>query len=145
MDSIGNGVGIFSIAILLGAMSFFSAVMAPLIFVKLEPAVAGRFIRELFPWYYLVIIILSSVGAAALLTLRPAVAIALAGVAVAGVLARQALMPQINRARDAAAGGDTGAQRRFNHLHRLSVVINGAQMLTLAFVLASLLPAVHSE
>ena len=40
-------------------MIFFSFVMAPLIFTKLEGEVAGRFIRAVFPWYYLFLGILS--------------------------------------------------------------------------------------
>ena len=47
------------------------------------------------------------------------------------VLARQLLMPRINRARDAEAAGDAGAFRRFQSLHRLSVAINGVQWLAI--------------
>jgi hypothetical protein len=141
MDSIGHGVGFLATAFLLGAMIFFSVVIAPLIFIKLEPAVASRFIRELFPWYYLVIIVLSSLAAAAMLAASPGAAVTLAGVAVTAVAARQLLMPRINRARDAATGGEAAAKQRFSRLHRFSVVINGAQMVALSVVLASLLPA----
>ena len=53
METVINGMGFFATGILLGAMLFFSGVMAPLIFTKLEADVAGRFIRQVFPWYYL--------------------------------------------------------------------------------------------
>lgn len=53
MDSVINGTGFFATGILLGAMLFFSCVMVPLIFTKLDADVAGRFIRQVFPWYYL--------------------------------------------------------------------------------------------
>ena len=46
-------------SIILGTMIFFSFVMAPLIFTKLEGEVAGKFIRIVFPWYYLFLGILS--------------------------------------------------------------------------------------
>jgi len=42
-----------ALAVAFGGMTFFSAVVAPLVFVKLPAATAGGFIRELFPWYYL--------------------------------------------------------------------------------------------
>ena len=49
MDSVINGTGFFATGILLGAMLFFSCVMVPLIFTKLDADVAGRFIRQVFP------------------------------------------------------------------------------------------------
>ena len=57
---------------------------------------------------------------------------ALSALTLAGfVLARQVLMPRINRARDGEVAGDPGAGLRFQRLHRLSVVINGLQWLAL--------------
>lgn len=40
-----------AVATLFGSMAFFTGVIAPLVFTKLEAAVAGGFIRALFPWY----------------------------------------------------------------------------------------------
>ncbi len=141
MDSVINGAGFLATGSLLGAMLFFSGVMAPLIFSKLGADVAGRFIRQVFPWYYLVVIGLSGVAAFAFASPHPAEAIALAGVAVAGVVARQGLMPGINRARDAALAGHPEAGRRFSRLHRLSVWINALQIITVGVVLAGLVPS----
>jgi len=45
------------------------------------------------------------------------------------------LMPLINRYRDDQLKGNQKAGKTFNILHRLSVVINLAQMGTIAFVL----------
>ena len=133
MDSGINGTGFFATGILLGAMLFFSCVMVPLIFTKLDADVAGRFIRQVFPWYYLTVVTLGSLAALAVVFFRPADAIALACVAVAGVIARQRLMPSINRARD--------AEKRFSRLHRLSVWINALQITTVGVVLARLIPS----
>ena len=47
--------GIVAVASLFGSMLFFSCIVAPLVFVELEAATAGRFIRRLFPWYYAVV------------------------------------------------------------------------------------------
>lgn len=44
-------ISLIALALLAGSMAFFSFVVAPLVFARLEPATAGRFIRELFPWY----------------------------------------------------------------------------------------------
>jgi hypothetical protein len=117
-------------------MVFFSAVMAPLIFIKLGGEAAGRFIRQVFPWYYLVVIALAAVGAAALAVPRPVDAAVLGAVAAVGVAARQVLMPMINRARDAMLAGDAASKTRFTRLHRLSVWINAAQIVAVAVVLA---------
>jgi len=42
-----------ALSLTFGGMTFFSAVVAPLVFTKLRPDIAGSFIREIFPWYYL--------------------------------------------------------------------------------------------
>lgn len=140
MSSVIYGLGFAATGVLLGAMLFFSGVVAPLVFVKLDGAVAAKFIRQVFPWYYLVVILVSGGAALALAAFCPWEALALAGVCGAGLLARQVLMPAINRARDAGLAGDEAAGRRFSRLHRLSVWINAAQMLTATVVLASLIP-----
>ena len=46
-------LGLIVTAILFGTMTFFSFVVAPVAFIKLDVAAAGRFIRSIFPWYYL--------------------------------------------------------------------------------------------
>ena len=122
-----------SLALTFGGMTFFSAIMAPLVFTKLPMDTAGAFIRQVFPWYYL------SMGATTLVALialaigeseSAAWEFALVAVVLAGfVLARQVLMPMINRARDAELAGHTDAGRRFKRLHQTSVFINGMQWL----------------
>lgn len=123
-----------ALAVAFGGMTFFSVVMAPLVFVKLPPATAGGFIRQVFPWYYLSIGVVTALAAAALVAGAEPLAALLAALCSLGFLiARQVLMPQINAARDAKAGA------RFQRLHRLSVVINGAQWVLLAAALVLVL------
>ena len=55
------------------------------------------------------------------------------------VFARQYLMPPINTARDAEMAGDATAGRRFQRLHLVSVIINGAQFVLLLGVAAALI------
>jgi hypothetical protein len=124
------GWGALAIGITLGAMVFFSACVAPLVFMRLPPDIAGRFIRALFPWYYGFGFIGSSV--AALLcagTASTAAGFAFA-TALGFLLARQVLMPAINAARDAAMA-DPAAARRFERLHRASVAVNLVQVVLL--------------
>ena len=134
-------IGLLAVATLFGSMAFFSFVVAPLVFVKLDGASAGRFLRGLFPWYYLLIGLLSLLALAALAALRPLEATALGLIAFGAVVARQILMPRINDHRDRMLAGDTEAAKGFDRLHRLSVWINAAQLLAAFLVLLSLATA----
>ncbi len=140
MHSFTLGIAICGAAGLLGAMLFFSAVIAPLIFTRLPADEAGRLIRAIFPWYYLVILLMSAVAALAIAGGRPIEALLLAVVFLGAAIARQRLMPAINAASDAIRDGNEAAQPTFQRLHRLSVWINAGQMIALAVVLARLIP-----
>lgn len=112
------------VALVLGGMVFFAAMFTPLIFAKLETETASGFIRQVFPVYYRVMAALSIV--AALPIWYRAEAWVMAAVAALFIAAMVALMPAINRARD--------ARRRFALLHRLSVLINLAQLVAVLVV-----------
>ena len=123
-----------ALAVAFGGMTFFSAVVAPLVFVKLPAATAGGFIREVFPWYYLTLGTVTLIAALALVAAGRSWAALLAGVTALGfVVARQWLMPAINAARDAKQ------PQRFNRLHRFSVIINGVQWMLLGAALVLVL------
>ena len=141
MPPIFDVIGLVAVATLFGSMAFFSFVVAPLVFVKLDDASAGRFLRGIFPWYYLVVGLLSLLALAALAALRPLEAVALGLVALGAIASRQGLMPRINRHRDRMLEGDPEAVRGFNRLHRISVWINGAQLLAAFVVLLRLAAA----
>jgi Domain of unknown function (DUF4149) len=130
-----SAVALLSAALLLGGMAFFAAVMAPLIFAALPADAAGRFVRRVFPAYYLWIIAASSIGALALLPLRMPDAIGFALVAASAAWLRQGLMPRINALSDAAQAGDASAKAGFARAHQLSVLVNVAQMLVALVVL----------
>lgn len=138
-----NLIAGLALALTFGGMTFFSAVMAPLVFTKLPAETAGAFIRAVFPWYYLT---LGATTLVALLALLPGIAgsttweaVLTAGVLVGFLYARQVLMPRINAARDAGLAGDPNAGRRFGRLHRASVAVNGVQWLAILLVLAMVL------
>jgi hypothetical protein len=121
--------GLVSVATLFGSMAFFSGVIAPLIFTKLDEDTAGRFVRSIFPWYYLTIAGLSLLATASLLAIHPLEAAFMAIIGLGAVFARQFLMPRINDYRDRMVEGDKEAERAFSGLHRFSVWINGVQLI----------------
>ena len=132
-----------ALALTFGGMTFFSAVMTPLVFTKLPLNIAGPFIRQVFPWYYLTMGATILVALAALMLAaggRPTWEVALATLVLAGfAVARQVLMPLINQARDGELAGGFGAARRFRQLHMVSVVINGFQWIAVLVVLMRVL------
>jgi len=128
-------------ALLVGGMVFFAGVTAPLVFTALDEATAGRFIRRIFPVYYLVMFAFAAVAAVAALPLRPVDGAVLAFVAVGFVAARQGLMPRINALRDREVAGDTDAGTRFRRLHRASVWLNAVQLVAAAVILVRLILA----
>ncbi len=129
-------IALFATALCLGGMVFFAACVAPLVFSRLPAEHAGRFIRGLFPVYYLYVLGLSAAGAVALFPLSNLAAGMMAAVAASTLWLRQVLMKRINRLSDLSQAGDTKAGVEFNRMHRLSVIMNVLQMAVLAAVLA---------
>lgn len=128
--------GLLGVAVLFGGMAAFSFLFAPLVFIKLPGETAGGFIRQVFPWYYLFVLGASAVAATLVAVVDPLAGGVLAAIALGGIVARQVLMPAINRFRDRQMAGDTGAGRWFSVLHQSSVVLNLVQMIAAAWVLA---------
>ncbi|NNC66488.1 MAG: DUF4149 domain-containing protein [Gammaproteobacteria bacterium] len=129
-------ISILTASLIFGGMIFFASFMAPLVFIKLPAETAGKFIREVFPWYYLAFGCLSLL-LALLLYANPNkwfISIMLANV-FAFALARQWLMPAINATRDVVLQGDATANEKFNTLHRVSVAMNSLQLLSISIVL----------
>lgn len=116
---------------LFGGILAFSALFAPLVFTKLPMEQAGPFIRAVFPWYYLYVIVFGFLSAifAGLAGADIWVLSSSAIVALASVYTRQVLMLQINELRDRELAGDKAAGQKFNSKHRFSVIINSVQLL----------------
>jgi hypothetical protein len=128
-------------SLLVGAMVFFAAVVAPLVFKHLPEATAGPFIRQVFPVYYIVCFAFAALAALAAALARPVDAALLAAIAAGFLLARQGLMPAINAARDRHLAGDDAAGRRFERLHRASVWLNVVQLGLATVILVRLIEA----
>ncbi|PPR66158.1 MAG: hypothetical protein CFH08_00168 [Alphaproteobacteria bacterium MarineAlpha3_Bin7] len=125
-------------SIILGTMIFFSFVMAPLIFTKLEVEIAGKFIRVVFPWYYLFLGILSLFSLIAMAFANRMDTIFMILFFLGVVVSRQIIMPKINIYRDQSANNDRKAESMFNLLHRSSVGINFAQIVICLIVISRL-------
>ena len=138
MTTIVHATGLVAVAGVFGGMAFFAFVYAPLVFIKLGTEAGGRFIREVFPVYYVTMGAVS-IAAAVLIAFanaaRGADALAMACIGIVFFLARYALLPIINRNRDAGQAGDVAAKKRFDALHRVSVIVNLVQMIAVLVVL----------
>ena len=129
-------IALFAVALNLGGMVFFAALVAPLVFRVLPAEHGGRFIRALFPRYYIWVGGTAAAAAVALFPVSYLAAGLMTAVAAMTVWLRQSLMPRINALSDRAKAGDTAAQAPFDRAHRLSVVANVLQMAVAIAVLA---------
>ena len=132
-------LALFATALLLGAMVFFSFIVLPVAHRKLEPMAARRFVRALFPVYYRTIAVLGTIAAISLMAVGDRLlASAMAFVAVLAAFVDLGLRPRIYSLQDATQWGDDDARPVFRRLHRLSVLINLAQIAAAAVVLLAL-------
>ncbi len=113
-----------------GVIVFFSFVVAPITFITLDIENAGKFIRRLFPFYYgfnLFCLILSLLIALVDGSFAVRYHIVILCV-ILFLFTLFYLMPKINKYRD------NSNERMFKITHRLSVVINYAQLILLAII-----------
>jgi hypothetical protein len=119
------------VSLVLGIMLFFSFILAPMIFKVLPPDNAGVFIRAIFPYYYLVnLLILSSV--AVFYVYYSTFILDFYLVLISALLFffnLVYLMPKINKFKD------DRNERAFKVSHFASVIINFAQLIMLGVVL----------
>jgi hypothetical protein len=121
---------ILALAALFGGMCFFGAVVAPAVFINLPLREAGPFIRTLFPLYYAYIVAFAVLAGVLLLAQREAGRALVSFVVVAVTLWLWFwLIPHLDAFR---AMGDMAA---FDRGHRFSVYVNGAQLLTVLWLL----------
>ena len=118
------------IAISLGMILFFSFVIAPVIFKVLDANNAGKFVRKIFPHYYLINLILLSI---ALLLLFYISSVNLdfyitLVITILFAFSLFILMPLINKLKD------NKEERKFKYSHTLSVIINFIQIIGLIYL-----------
>ena len=118
------------IAISLGVMLFFSFVIAPVIFKVLDTNNAGKFVRKIFPHYYLINLVFLSVVVLLLLYISSVnldFYITLV-VAILFAFSLFVLMPLINKFKE------NKEERKFKYSHALSVIINFIQIIGLIYL-----------
>ena len=118
------------IAISLGAMLFFSFVIAPVIFKVLDANNASKFVRKIFPYYYLVNLVVLSIAVLLLFYISSIdidFYITLI-ITILFVFSLFILMPLINKLKD------NKEERKFKYSHTLSVIINFIQIIGLIYL-----------
>ena len=120
------------VALLFGGMFLFSAGFAAFLFRYLPQADARMLIRKAFPSFYLFVIVSSGVAMALSWRSDSFSAAWMALVMLTAIVARQLLMPTINRATD------LGNKKRFLWLHGFSVLLTLAHIVLAAVVLVQM-------
>ena len=112
-------------------MLFFSFAVAPIIFKVLKENEARKFVRTIFPYYYLINLMLISLICIFLFS-KDFINLdfyLLVAVAILFAISLFILMPMINNARDQKQ------DIKFKYLHMISVIINFLQIIILIYVL----------
>ena len=118
------------IAISLGMMLFFSFVIAPVIFKVLDANNAGKFVRKIFPHYYMINLIILSIAVLLLFyisSINLDFYITLV-IAILFAFSLFVLMHLINKFKDSKE------EKKFKYLHALSVIINFVQIIGLIYL-----------
>ena len=124
-------VSLYLIAIILGIMLFFSFVVAPLVFTTLNERNAAIFIRRIFPYYYNVNLVISSIVLLIFIYLSKFVIefYLILAITILFGISNYLLMPLINKYRDKKQ------DHKFKYSHLISVIINFIQIIFLVYLL----------
>ena len=117
-------------AAILSFIIFFPLVVATSVFKVLDEKQSSKFLRIFFPKYYLFGLVLSLTGLIIAIFDKNNMSIIIFLLIIIGFLfSRQFLMPIINKAKD------NNNEKKFNILHRFSVLINFIQISLCVFLL----------
>ena len=114
----------FLLAVLIGSMIFFMAVISPSVFATLSTNASSKLLRTIFPRIFLlgfIIAILSLV--LCYISSNILNSILLIIVAMSFIINRNYLTPKINDFRDKELEGDKKASSSFKYMHLLSVLL----------------------
>ena len=133
-------IALLASALLLGSMVFFSFIVLPKLRKALDPEIARTLITRLFVVYYAYCASLAMVaGVAIAFGARPFDAGAMAITGACFIFARTHLLPAIRRAQKRREINPRD-QRAFRALHLISVLLNLAQIVVVAWVVIRFLP-----
>ena len=117
-------------AAILSFMIFFPVVVATSVFKVLDENQSSKFLRIFFPKYYLFGLVLSLTGLIIAIFDKNNMSLIIFLLIMIGFLfSRQFLMPIINKAKD------NNNEKKFNILHKISVLINFIQISLCVFLL----------
>ena len=117
-------------AAILSFMIFFPVVVATSVFKVLDEKQSSKFLRIFFPKYYFFGFVLSLTGLIIAIFDKNNMSLIVFLLIIIGFLfSRQFLMPIINKAKD------NNNEKKFNILHRVSVLINFIQISLCVFLL----------
>ena len=124
-------ISLYVTSIILGIMIFFSFVVAPVAFSSLNKESYSVFIRKIFPYYYLINLVLSVVVILIFIYLDifEIKFYLISLTAILFFISNYLLMPLINKF------SDQNLQQKFKYSHLLSVILNFIQMFCLIFIL----------
>ena len=124
-------ISTYMVSMVLGIMLFFSFVVAPVTFTVLDEENSRKFIRKIFPYYYNVNLVISSLILFFYVILKTFSLnfYLILTVVILFVLSSYILMPLINKYRD------ENQDKKFKYSHFISVVINFIQMIFLVIIL----------
>jgi len=114
----------FLLAVLIGSMVFFMAVVSPSVFTTLSTNASSKFLRTVFPRMFLfgfIIAILSLILSYFSGNILNSILLVI--VAVSFIINRNYLTPKINNLRDKELEGDQKASSNFKYMHLLSVLL----------------------
>ena len=114
----------FLLAVLIGSMIFFMAVVSPSVFATLSTNASSKFLRTIFPRMFLfgfIITVLSLI--LCYISGNILNSILLIIVAMSFIINRNYLTPKINDFRDKELEGDKKAASSFKYMHLLSVLL----------------------
>lgn len=120
---------LLTVALLFGGMVLYSFGFAAFLFSSMPAESAGPLLRKAFPHFYAFVVATALVGAGLAGPVNVEAASLLLIIAASALIARQILMPAINRATD------VGAKSKFKYLHTLSVLITLGHIAAAAFIL----------
>ena len=124
-------ISLYITCIIFGIMVFFSFVVAPVAFSSLNKESYSVFIRKIFPYYYLINLVLSLIVLFFFIYLN-IYGIKLYLISITAILffiSNYVLMPLINKF------SDQNLHQKFKYSHLLSVILNFIQMFCLIFIL----------
>lgn len=126
-----NQLSIYLTSIILGIMLFFSFVVAPVTFTTLDEKNARKFIRKIFPYYYIVNFVISFLVLILFIYMKMFSLnfYLMLVITLLFALSNFLLMPLINKFRD------NNQEKKFKLSHLISVLINFSQMVILVIIL----------